>query len=113
MKKDFDFNSIGKRLPYSVPDGFFDKLDEEIMRKAMSVETAKPKPRRSIMRIFITAATAVAASMALFLVFNHSKVQQPSATDNFAEVEQAFARLSNVDKDYLLEVYQDDIFFNQ
>ena len=29
MKKDFDFDDIGKRTPYSTPDGFF----EDVQRK--------------------------------------------------------------------------------
>ena len=34
MKKDFDFDDIGKRTPYTTPDGFFEdvqrKSDEEL-----------------------------------------------------------------------------------
>ena len=28
MDKKFDFNQIGKRMPYSTPDNFFDKLEK-------------------------------------------------------------------------------------
>ena len=30
MEKGFDFNKIGKRMPYQVPDGFFDQLEENV-----------------------------------------------------------------------------------
>ena len=30
MDKKFDFNQIGKRMPYSTPDNFFDKLETEV-----------------------------------------------------------------------------------
>ena len=33
MKKDFDFDDIGKRTPYRTPDGFF----EDVQRKVMAV----------------------------------------------------------------------------
>ena len=29
MKKDFDFDDIGKKTPYRVPEGFFDERSEE------------------------------------------------------------------------------------
>ena len=28
MKREFDFNDIGKRMPYKVPEGFFDTLED-------------------------------------------------------------------------------------
>ena len=35
MKKDFDFDRVGKRLPYTVPDDFFAKLEDDIDRKSV------------------------------------------------------------------------------
>lgn len=31
MKDTFDFDKIGKRMPYRTPDGFFDKMEEDVM----------------------------------------------------------------------------------
>ena len=33
MKKDFDFDDIGKRTPYRTPEGFF----EDVQRKVMEI----------------------------------------------------------------------------
>ena len=30
MNKDFDFDKVGKQMPYTTPEGFFDKLEEDI-----------------------------------------------------------------------------------
>ena len=30
MEKEFDFDKIGKRMPYQTPDGFFDEMEENI-----------------------------------------------------------------------------------
>ena len=49
MEKTFDFNTIGKRMPYTVPDGFFDKMEEDIVASLSSNTTGeKPKKARII-----------------------------------------------------------------
>ena len=30
--KQFDFEQVGKRMPYNVPDGFFDKFEADVMK---------------------------------------------------------------------------------
>ena len=30
MEKEFDFNRIGKRMPYTTPEGFFNKMEADI-----------------------------------------------------------------------------------
>ena len=32
MKEKFDFDRIGKRMPYTTPDGFFDDMENSIMQ---------------------------------------------------------------------------------
>ena len=31
MEQNYDFNKIGKQMPYTVPDGFFSKLEDSVM----------------------------------------------------------------------------------
>ena len=33
MKKDFDFDDIGKRTPYTTPDGFFEDVQRKVMER--------------------------------------------------------------------------------
>ena len=40
MEQNYDFNSVGKKMPYTVPDGFFDQLEENVM-KAWNVDHNK------------------------------------------------------------------------
>ena len=48
MEKDFDFNSIGKRMPYQVPDGFFDQLEKDVWKEI------KEEPNQgSVFHIFL------------------------------------------------------------
>ena len=117
----FDFGKVGKRMPYSTPEGFFKEMEANILEQ---VKDDKPKPvriqpkKRLLIRGIWAAAMAVAASVAVLLVLNidfaapHSSL--PSQTDNGIQaVDQAFAQLSSADQAYLLNVYQEDVFLDE
>ena len=111
MEQNFDFNKIGKQMPYTVPDGFFDKLEENVMRE-VKAQPAKKNKAKTI-RMAIRAALAVAACLALFLVVKKNLPQgNNTITDDFDNVELAFSNLSMEDQDYLLEVYQEEQFMD-
>ena len=106
--KEFDFDHIGKRMPYSTPYGFFDQLEDDIWKEVQTdCHSRKPAKTRLIMRSVI----AVAASVALLFVvhMNFTKPSSISAND----VDQAFSQLTTDDQAYLLSVYQDDVFINE
>lgn len=116
----FDFGKVGKRMPYSTPEGFFKDMEANILEQ---VKDDKPKPvriqpkKRPLMKVIWAAAMAVAASVAVLLVLNidfaapHSSL--PSQVDNEMQaVDQAFAQLSSADQAYLLDVYQEDVFLD-
>ena len=111
MEQNFDFSKIGKQMPYTVPDGFFDKLEENVMRE-VNAQPAKKNKAKTI-RMAIRAALAVAACLALFLVVKKYLPQgNNTITDDFDNVELAFSNLSMEDQDYLLEVYQEEQFMD-
>lgn len=33
MKQDFKFEQVGKRTPYTVPDGFFAEMEKDVLKK--------------------------------------------------------------------------------
>ena len=107
MEQNYDFNNIGKKMPYTVPDGFFDQLEEQVMNE-VKAEPAQKKSAKTI-RIAIRTLLAVAACVALFLVVKKALPQgDDTITDDFTSVELAFNNLSTEDQDYLLEVYQEE-----
>ena len=111
MEQNFDFNKIGKQMPYTVPDNFFDELEEKVMREVKAQPVKKDKAKT--IRMAIRAALAVAACLALFLIVKKVLPQgSDTVTDDFANVELAFNNLSTEDQDYLLEVYQEELFMN-
>lgn len=117
MKTDFDFDRIGKREPYEVPDNFFQCLEKNIMK-----EVATPRKHTlSSWRIILPGAASAAAVIAVLFTIGipfgrHTQdiPATPQYTQNYAmeDVEQVFAKLSDADQNYLLETYQDDIFIN-
>lgn len=120
MNKDFDFDKVGKKMPYTTPEGFFDKLEENILaevkndcrdkeegKSVVSADKeASHKPFR--LRILMRSVIAVAASVALMLVINMNISKTSPTTIN--DVDQAFNQLTIDDQAYLLDIYQDDVF---
>ena len=116
----FDFDKVGKRMPYSTPEGFFKDMETNIL-EAVKNDTPKPvkveHKKRPLMRVMWTAMLAVAASVAVLLVphidFSAPHPSYPSQTEQELQaVDQAFAQLSAADQAYLLDVYQEDVFLN-
>ena len=108
MNKEFDFDKIGKQMPYTTPDGFFDHLEEDIWKEVKN-DCQKEKPAK--MRILMRSMIAVAASIALLLVINMNFSTPASASVN--DVDQAFSQLTTDDQAYLLNIYQEDVFINE
>ncbi|MGM9859293.1 MAG: hypothetical protein ACI31C_00910 [Muribaculaceae bacterium] len=99
-----DLDRIGKKMPYKVPEGFF-----EDMEKRIKEQTTEQSKRRNILRHVIRYA-AIAATIALVWLVSEKVIF--AQQDDYTSVELAFDQLSEEDQVYLLEVYQDDIFFN-
>lgn len=108
MEKKFDFNQIGKRMPYTTPDNFFDKLEKEV--KA-SLPSERNNKRTHILTISVL---SIAAS--LLLLFGISTTINKRNNDaknekyNMAAVEKAFNNLDDSDQTALINIYQDDVF---
>lgn len=56
MKKEFDFDDIGKRTPYRTPDGFFEDMQRKVMERA-----GVKQQRKSPMKLVISLDDATAA----------------------------------------------------
>ena len=111
MEQNYDFSKIGKQMPYTVPDGFFDQLEEHVMSEVVKAQPTKKKA--NVVRMAIRAAIAIAACIALFLVVKKVLPQSDNTvTDDFDSVELAFNNLSADDQDYLLEVYKEELILD-
>lgn len=124
MNKEYDFSRIGKRMPYTTPDGFFDKLQDDIWKEVKQngpesgngkaapgakTQAGGRKPGR--LRLVVSSVMAVAASVALVLALQTGFTGTGHVSTN--DVDKAFSQLSTDDQDYLLNVYQNDVFINE
>ena len=117
MDKNFDFNQVGKRMPYSTPDDFFAKMQSNILDAVqdMPQKNTKIKTNRRTVRNWLwpVSLSAAAAVVAMFVINIHFLAPNtPTASSDIQDVEQAFAQLSECDQAYIVDVYQDDVFIN-
>lgn len=113
MEQNYDFNKIGKQMPYTVPDGFFSKLEDSVMEVWSENASAAKAKRAKVVRMANRAVLAVAACIALFLIVRQTLPKgQDTVADDFDKVELAFNNLDTEDQDYLLEVYQEELFLD-
>lgn len=107
-KEKYDFGRVGRRLPYTVPDGFFETMENNVMQELdLKPEETFGKHGR-IVRLALVSVAAAAIVSLFFIGTGHHQIP----ADGFAAVAQAFDRLSEEDQEYLFSIYQDDIFIN-
>jgi hypothetical protein len=53
MEKEFDFKNIGKQMPYRTPDGFFDRMQEQVSART-KVEKHKKQLRMRLVIGFLS-----------------------------------------------------------
>lgn len=107
MEHKFEFNNIGKRMPYTVPDHFFENLEQQTLARidnngAMLIAAHRPA---AAWRLIIRSLTAAAAVVAIIFCVAHFAPSKSTKLNT--SVEQAFAELSISDQEYLIDTYND------
>lgn len=115
MYTESDFNKTEKRMPYKVPEHFFEEMEKNIWNEVKQLPPAaatekRIRPKRTARIKYI--ATAAAAAAVVLLVLNIRSAGELPESDS-PTIENAFDMLSQDDQSYLLNVYQNDIFMNQ
>ena len=115
-------SKLTKRMPYSVPDNFFDKFEADVwneIRTSDDAHTADSTAEQPTAQTVVTrkrrhtaVLTLLAAAASLLLLFTLPSPQnvQVVSTDSMEIIDKAFARLTPADQDYLMEVYDDAVF---
>ena len=119
---------LNKHMPYSVPDGFFDRLESDVWAEIKSRGTeaeatsgptagngaalnaphaahaiATRRPRRTAVLTIL----AAAASLLLLFTLHTPHTEATAQGDGMEQVDRAFAQLSPADQRFLMEVYAD------
>ena len=127
MEQTFDFKQIGKRIPYRVPNGFFQEMERNVLdavaekaaerkpameeRKSAMTERKPVQAKRFVFTRLAKYAAAVAASVVVLLAVN-VKFFHTAAPAEMQDVEAAFNQLSLSDQECLVELYQEDVFLD-
>lgn len=116
MNKEFDFNEIGKRTPFRTPDGFFERMQAETLKR---VSEEKRKKRLYRLRWGVSVALAVAAMVCGFIFFPATPKTEPLehttewlATSNAYDVVDLYVQgLSDEELADWIEFSENDIFY--
>lgn len=117
---------LNKRLPYRVPDGFFDVMEDNVMAKikadaGINVGGDKAdtqmrdkqyrKTTKHTRTISLSILAMAASLLLLFTKFSQSTktVQQ---TNGMESIDKAFSQLNTDDQAFLMEIYDDDMFLD-
>lgn len=100
-----DLKKMSKTMPYTVPEGFFDEMEERLMQ-----EVAPKKSKSKARNVVLWTSLAVAASLALLLMLRQGWHHNDEAS--FEQVEMAFNQLSDSDQQLMLEYYEEMDYFD-
>ena len=100
-----DLDKMKKTMPYTVPEGFFDMMEERLKQ-----ETVAKKEKSNMRKVALWTGFAVAASLALLLVVRQ---MTPKGDENsFEQVETAFNQLSDADQEIIFDYYDEIEYFD-
>ena len=75
MKKDFDYDAIGKRMPFRTPEGFFERMQAETLKRA---EEERRKRKMFRIRMGVSVFLSVAAMICGIVFFLKPSMEVPS-----------------------------------
>lgn len=111
MSKEFDFQEIGKRTPFRTPEGFFERVQAETMRR-IDKEIRRRKMRRIGWGISLTLAAAMICGF-LFLPATSPDNIQPSSAEWIAQMSEGADPLDLYIQDLTDEELEEWIEFSE
>ena len=117
---------LNKRLPYSVPDGFFDVMEDNVMAKIKAdaginvggdkadtqMRDKQYRKTTTHTRTISLSILAMAASLLLLFTIFSQSTKTAQQTNGMESIEMAFSQLNTDDQAFLMEIYDDDIFLD-
>lgn len=101
MEKDFDFNSVGKRLPYTVADEYFEKITKQTLLNA------RQRRRGRLFRrtIGIAASVIIICTVSLLYLTN--------STNRDYTVDELISQMSDSELNTLMIINVSDVLLNE
>ena len=117
---------LNKRLPYSVPDGFFDVMEANVMAKIKAdaginvggdkadtqMRDKQYRKTTTHTRTISLSILAMAASLLLLFTIFSQSTKTAQQTNDMESIDKAFSQLNTDDQAFLMEIYDDDMFLD-
>lgn len=117
---------LNKRLPYSVPDGFFDVMEANVMAKIKAdaginvggdkadtqMRDKQYRKTTTHTRTISLSILAMAASLLLLFTIFSQSTKTAQQTNSMESIDKAFSQLNTDDQAFLMEIYDDDMFLD-
>lgn len=117
---------LNKRLPYSVPDGFFDVMEANVMAKIKAdaginvggdkadtqMRDKQYRKTTTHTRTISLSILAMAASLLLLFTIFSQSTKTAQQTNGMESIDMAFSQLNTDDQAFLMEIYDDDMFWD-
>lgn len=117
---------LNKRLPYSVPDGFFDVMEANVMAKIKAdaginvggdkadtqMRDKQYRKTTTHTRTISLSILAMAASLLLLFTIFSQSTKTAQQTNGMESIDMAFSQLNADDQAFLMEIYDDDMFLD-
>ena len=118
---------LNKRLPYSVPDGFFDVMEDNVMAKIKAdaginvggdkadtqMRDKQYRKTTTHTRTISLSILAMAASLLLLFTIFSQSTKTAQQTNGMESIDKAFSQLNTDDQAFLMEIYDDDMFLDE
>ena len=117
---------LNKRLPYSVPDGFFDVMEANVMAKTKAdaginvggdkadtqMRDKQYRKTTTHTRTISLSILAMAASLLLLFTIFSQSTKTAQQTNGMESIDKAFSQLNTDDQAFLMEIYDDDMLLD-
>lgn len=115
MNQDYNFERVGKKMPFTMPDDFFDKVQANVLAEVAKEEKMKQAKhhKAKVVRLFLAVASMAACVCFAVLVGRSvmgtdTKAQHPVAS--VASVDKAYENLSADEQQELNATYANDVY---
>ena len=126
MTNEYNLDRVGKKMPYQMPEGFFEQMQANVLAEVEKEERAKAaqavtlqvemkhRHKAKLVRLYVAAAS-IAASVCLAVLVGRSFWSADSAAPqhlaaSVASVDKAYDNLSNEEQQELNATYANDVY---
>lgn len=114
MEKEYNFNKVGKKMPFTMPDDFFAQMQANVLAEVAKEERAKHHRKAMVKRMYLAVAS-IAACVCLVLVIGYAVMgtgSQHKVTTSIATVDKAYDNLSVDEQQELNATYANDVYLS-